>query len=43
MSERVTIKVDVPVHKKLKRLQYKEFKQTGIQVSLSDIINEALK
>jgi len=40
---RITVKVDASVHKKLKKLQYKKFKDTGIQVTLSDIIEEAIK
>ena len=40
---RVTVKVEHRVHNYLKKLQYKKFKETGIQVTLSDIIEEALK
>ncbi len=40
---RITVKVDHRVHKYLKKLQYKKFKDTGIQVTLSDIIEDAIK
>jgi len=40
---RITVKVEQRVHKYLKKLQYEKFKRTGIQVTLSDIIEEAIK
>lgn len=40
---RITVKVEKRVHKYLKKLQYKKFQDTGVQVTLSDIIEEAIK
>lgn len=40
---RVTIKIDEKVHRKLKKLQYQTFRDTGVAVSLSKVIEEALK
>jgi len=40
---RVTIKIDAKIHKKLKKLQYEAFRDTGVAVSLSDVIKDVLQ
>ncbi len=43
MTERITVKVNTEVHRKLIKKQHRIFLKTGKKVSLNDIIDKGVK